>query len=143
MADITSTVYEDLDTALAKFELFLKNNQGDLQKVVTALKLIGPQVGDAITTLITLMNKLEQEISAISVSPDIQLKLTQITAFAAAATTLLGVAQTLLPNDQATIAQAQAAVDAIGGMEKLIGDLKTKILQALTDVVNLLTAINT
>jgi hypothetical protein len=142
MADITSTVYQDLDTALATFEDFLTKNQTDLQTVVTALKLIGPQVGNAITSLITLMNKLEEEINAISVLPDVQKKLFQITAFAAAAKTLLTVTQTLLPSEQPTITQAEAAVDAIGGMEKLIGDLKTKILQALTDVVNLLTAIN-
>lgn len=136
MAD--TTLYQDLKNALSDFKTFLDTNTATLKPAVLALKAIVPQIGTLLTELIDLMGKLKTEIQNLNVSAIPGLD--KVATFTQSAKTLLTVAESLLPQDKASIDQVLAAVNVVASLptlDSVKGDILALIDAIVADLNNL------
>jgi hypothetical protein len=136
MAD--TTLYQDLKNALSDFKTFLDTNTATLKPAVLALKAIVPQIGTLLTELIDLMGKLKTEIQNLNVSAIPGLD--KVATFTQSAKTLLTVAESLLPQDKASIDQVLAAVSVVASLptlDSVKGDIIALIDAIVADLNNL------
>jgi hypothetical protein len=136
MAD--TTLYQDLKNALSDFKTFLDTNTATIKPAVLALKAIVPQIGTLLTELIDLMGKLKTEIQNLNVSAIPGLD--KVATFTQSAKTLLTVAESLLPQDKASIDQVLAAVSVVASLptlDSVKGDIIALIDAIVADLNNL------
>ena len=140
MATTPGTLFDDLLQALTTFKQFLDSTKDTLKPAIVALKSVVPKVGDLLTQLIGLMDKLEIEIKKLAAG-NLGTGLETATKFTDAANALLDAAKNLLPNDAATIDQILAVVAVVKALPSL-ASVTDKIIP-LIDAIKLdLTALN-
>lgn len=137
MAD--TNLYQDLKNALNDFKTFLTTNVAIIKPAIVALKPIIPQIGTLITSLITLMGQLKTEIQGLNVG-SIQ-GLDKVAQFTNAAKVLLQTAETLLPDQKASIDQVLGTVNVVAGLPTL-DTVKGDIIQLIDDVTAQLQTLN-
>ena len=136
MAD--TTLYQDLKSALSDSKTFLDTNTATIKPAVLALKAIVPQIGTLLTELIDLMGKLKTDIQNLNVSAIPGLD--KVATFTQSAKTLLTVAESLLPQDKASIDQVLAAVNVVASLptlDSVKGDILALIDAIVADLNNL------
>jgi len=136
MADAPN-IYEELHTALKSFQDFLDANtatDSPLIKAIGALKVIVPQVTSLLDTLISLMNGLKTAIDNIKLQGITAEALGKIADFSKALTTLLQVAETLLPDQKSAIDQALNAAKVVEGLPSF-DQLKDLIKGAIDAII--------
>lgn len=130
-------LFEELKSALSQFESFLNTNRGTIKPAIAPLdQLTGGRVTELIDKLIDLMNKLKAEVDKLDATavPG----LAQVTQFTQGVKSLLQSAKTLLPNEAATIDDIAGVADIVTSLPS-INDIKTAILQSITNVIGHLT----
>jgi flagellin-like hook-associated protein FlgL len=137
----TSNLYQDLKNALNDFKTFLDTNTDKIKQAIGPLKQLIPQIGDLISKLVDLMNKLKTEIQNLNVTniPG----LSQFSAFATAAQTLLTTAESLLPDQKTAIDDVLSVVNVAAGLPSLDSvkqDIVNLIDGIITDLNKLATA---
>lgn len=135
----TTNLYQDLKNALTDFKTFLDKNVATIKPAIQALKSIVPQVGDLVTKLIDLMNKLKAEVQNLNVSnvPG----LSQLSTFTTAAQTLLQTAENLLPDQKSNIDDVLSVVSVISGLPSL-DTVKQDILTLIDGIIGDLNSLN-
>jgi hypothetical protein len=135
----SSNLYQDLKNALNDFKTFLDTNVATIKPAIQALKSIVPKVGDLVTQLITLMNKLKTEIQNLNVSnvPG----LSQLSGFTGAAQTLLQTAENLLPDDKSDIDAVLSVISVVNGLPSL-DTVKQDILTLIDGIITDLNSLN-
>jgi prophage DNA circulation protein len=132
-------IYQDLKNALNEFKTFLDTNVATIKPAIQALKAVVPQVGDLVTQLIGLMNKLKTEVQNLNVSnvPG----LSQLSTFTTAAQTLLQTAENLLPNEKSSIDSVLSVVSVVQALPSL-DTVKQDILNLIDGVIGDLNTLN-
>ena len=135
----TQNIYQDLKNALNDFKTFLDTNVATIKPAIQALKAVVPQVGDLVTQLIGLMNKLKTEVQNLNVSnvPG----LSQLSTFTTAAQTLLQTAENLLPNEKSSIDSVLSVVSVVQALPSL-DTVKQDILNLIDGVIGDLNTLN-
>jgi hypothetical protein len=132
-------LYQDLKNALTDFKTFLHTNAATIKPAIQALKAIVPQVGDLVTKLIDLMNKLKTEIQNLNVAnvPG----LSQLSTFTTAVQTLLQTSENLLPQDKVAIDDVLSVVSVVSGLPSL-DTVKQDILALIDAIIGDLNSLN-
>lgn len=134
MAD--ENVLEQLKTALTDLKQFLTDHQAELTQLVKTAAQLFPPIIQAIDTLIGLLNKLKDEITNLDLG-QVQAGLDQVQGFVSITGTLLEAVKKFRPDLADEVAPAEDALNAVGQLPSL-GQLKTDLINAINDVVNVL-----
>ena len=125
-------LFQELKNALSELKTFLDQNVNTIKPAINALAGLVPQIKDAINELIRLLGRVKQEVQNLNASAVPGLD--KVTAFTAAARTLLTTAKSLLPNESGAIDTAVSALEVVNSLPS-IDQLKTEIIQLIDAVI--------
>ncbi len=126
---MATNLFEDLKKALQELKDFLAEKEPVIEPAVKALKGLGLPIGDLLTELITLLNKLKTEINNLDTS---QIPvLNDVSAFTGAVRSALEAAKTLLPDEAADIDKVLGIADVVTSLPSL-----DQIKQEITDLID-------
>jgi hypothetical protein len=129
----TSTLFDDLKSALKDFDTFLKANVPKIKQAFQALASLVPQITGLVDKLIGLMGSLKTAIQNLDVKnvPG----LAEASEFTDKTKTFLEAAKNLLPAQAGPIGDVLAAADVVSSLPGLGEDVKKEILGLIDDVV--------
>jgi ABC-type transporter Mla subunit MlaD len=128
-------VFQELKNVLTELKTFLDGpTVTTIQKAISTIAALVPQVNDVIDELTALLTKLDKAIADLSVGnvglPDLE----KVTQFTKSIKTLLETAKGVLPNEAAEIDKVLSGLDLVAGLPS-IGDLKGEIHTLLTELI--------
>lgn len=130
---MATNLFDDLKKALQELKDFLAAKKDLIKPAVSALKGLGLPIGDLLTQLITLLNKLKTEITNLDTSqvPG----LSDISSFTGSVRSVLEAAKSLLPDESAEIDQVLGVADVVTSLPSL-----DQIKQEITDLIDAIVA---
>jgi ABC-type transporter Mla subunit MlaD len=130
---VATNLFDDLKKALQELKDFLAAKKDLIKPAVSALKGLGLPIGDLLTQLITLLNKLKTEITNLDTSqvPG----LSDISSFTGSVRSVLEAAKSLLPDESAEIDQVLGVADVVTSLPSL-----DQIKQEITDLIDAIVA---
>lgn len=130
---MATNLFDDLKKALQELKDFLAAKKDLIKPAVSALKGLGLPIGDLLTQLTTLLNKLKTEITNLDTSqvPG----LSDISSFTGSVRSVLEAAKTLLPDESAQIDQVLGVADVVTSLPSL-----DQIKQEITDLIGAIVA---
>lgn len=135
-------LFDDLKKALTDFKTFLADKKTVIKPAIAPLDaMFDGKVSDLITSLVGLLNDLKQEINKLD--PSLVPGLEDVTRFSQSVKTLVEASKSLLTEQTETINEVLTAVDVVGGLGALTGQVKQEVIdliQAIIDDLNFLKA---
>jgi ABC-type transporter Mla subunit MlaD len=130
---VATNLFDDLKKALQELKDFLAAKKDLIKPAVSALKGLGLPIGDLLTQLITLLNKLKTEITNLDTSqvPG----LSDMSSFTGSVRSVLEAAKSLLPDESAEIDQVLGVADVVTSLPSL-----DQIKQEITDLIDAIVA---
>jgi ABC-type transporter Mla subunit MlaD len=130
---MATNLFDDLKKALQELKDFLADKEPLIEPAIKALKGLGLPIGDLLTELITLLNKLKTEIKNLDTSQVPVLN--DVSAFTASVRAALEAAKTLLPDEAADIDKVLGIADVVTSLPSL-----DQIKQEITDLIDAIVA---
>lgn len=130
---MATNLFDDLKKSLQELKNFLADKKDVIKPAVSALKGLGLPIGDLLTQLITLLNKLKTEIANLDTSQ--VPALSDISAFTGSVRAALEAAKNLLPDEAATIDEVLGIADVVTSLPSL-----DEIKKEITDLIDAIVA---
>ena len=129
---MATNLFEDLKKALQDLKDFLAAKKDLVKQAVSALKGLGLPIGNLLTQLITLLNKLNTEIANLDTSqvPG----LADVSNFTGGVRSVLEAAKNLLPDEAAAIDQVLGIADVVTSLPSL-DQIKQEITGLITAII--------
>jgi ABC-type transporter Mla subunit MlaD len=130
---VATNLFDDLKKALQELKDFLAAKKDLIKPAVSALKGLGLPIGDLLTQLITLLDKLKTAITNLDTSqvPG----LSDISNFTGGVRSVLEAAKSLLPDESAQIDQVLSVADVVTSLPSL-----DQVKQEITDLIGAIVA---
>jgi ABC-type transporter Mla subunit MlaD len=130
---VATNLFDDLKKALKDLKDFLAAKKDLIKPAVSALKGLGLPIGDLLTQLITLLNKLKTAIANLDTKqvPG----LSDVSAFTGSVRATLQAAKSLLPDEAAQIDQVLGIADVVTSLPSL-----DQVKKEITDLIDAIVA---
>jgi ABC-type transporter Mla subunit MlaD len=130
---MATNLFDDLKKALQELKDFLADKEPLIEPAIKALKGLGLPIGDLLTELITLLNKLKTGIKNLDTSQVPVLN--DVSAFTASVRAALEAAKSLLPDEAADIDKVLGIADVVTSLPSL-----DQVKQEITDLIDAIVA---